>query len=109
MNLFYERRKKVRADLDLIHETDLYKELPRHKRIQFNCQFMLNAREGQYLIKVSRKNKRCYYGEDNLYLRFTYCDGGWLSFGTRKEAQWFTGHEVQEWIKTHKGFTIVKK
>lgn len=110
MNLFYERRKKVRAELDFIHDTEFYKKLSHHEQVKFNCQFMLNAREGDYLIKVSRKNKKYYCGEYNLYVGFSYVGGdGWMSLLNRRRAQWFTGKEAQEWIRNCKGFTIVKK
>ncbi len=109
MKLFKERISKIRQVLDKFHETDAYKEMSHHKQVRVNCDFLKRFRHGDYLIKVSRKNRRNYYGESNLYIGFCYDGGDWFSLMNRRNAQWFTGKEAQEWIRSHKGFTIVRR
>ena len=72
-------------------------------------QFCKDIREGDYLIKVSRKNKRNYCGEDNLYVDYTYTGDGWFVLSARKNAQWFTSKEAADFVKRNKGFSIIKK
>jgi hypothetical protein len=74
-----------------------------------NRNFLKSQRCGDYLIKVSKNNKRNWCGEDQKYIDYTYTQKGWFSLCCRKNAQWFSGVEAQEFIKGKQGFTIVRK
>jgi hypothetical protein len=65
--------------------------------------------EVRYLIKISRKNKRYYCGESNLYVSYVYDDGTWFGAGRRKKAKAFTAKEAADWLRGKKGFSMVKK
>ena len=73
------------------------------------CQFCKDTRVGNYLIKVSRRNKYNYCGERNLYIDYATVGDGWYSLSTRKNAQWFTAKEAYEFVNRNKGFTVVKR
>jgi hypothetical protein len=77
--------------------------------VSSNCKYLKGIREGECLIKVGRNNRMNYHGEANLYIDFTYIRPGWFALSSRKNAQWFTGAEAQEWIRAYKGFTICKR
>ena len=71
--------------------------------------FLRSARYGDYLIKIGKNNKRNWCGSDQQYIDYTYLRSGWFSLSCRKDAQWFSGIEAQEFIKDKRGFTIVKR
>ena len=74
-----------------------------------NRKFMCSVRCGDYLIKVGKNNKKNWCGIDQQYIDYTYLQSGWFALSCRKDAQWFSGIEAQEFIKGKKGFTIVKR
>jgi hypothetical protein len=80
----------------------------RARRIAFS-EFCKGIREGDYLIKVSRKNKLNYCGEDLLYIDYSYTGHGWFALSKRKDAQWFTAKEAHEFVNRNKGFAVVKR
>ena len=110
MSLYKKRIDKVWEKLKEIQKLVVFGNLSPHEKVVHNCRFLLFQREGEYLIKVSRNNKRCYCGDDQMYVDFTYT-GDWFALSNRKEAQWFSGKEAHELITTkfRKGFSIVKK
>ena len=79
------------------------------ERVKTFRQFCKDIREGDYLIKVSRKNERNYCGEDQLYIDYSYTAHGWFVLNTRDNAQWFTAKEAAEFVSRVKGFQVVKK
>lgn len=79
------------------------------ERIKAFRQFSAGLREGDYLIKVSRKNQLNYCGEDQLYIDYSYTATGWFVLDKRKHAQWFTAKEAAEFVSRVKGFQVVKK
>ncbi len=109
MKLFQNRFISIKEPLRILQLTEAYKNFTHSQQVRFNCKFMKDFRDGDYLIKVSRNNRRNYCGESNLYIGFSYDGGDWFTLMNRKNAQWFTGREAQEWIRAHKGFTIVRR
>lgn len=74
-----------------------------------NRAYLKSIREGDYLIKVSKHNRLNWCGMDKQYIDYTYLQSGWFALSCRKNAQWFSGLEAQEFIRGKKGFHIVKK
>lgn len=108
MDTYKNRYKLIRESLDKLHENEDYKKLDRFEQVKFNNKWVMSNRHGLYLIKIARSNKP-FYDRDTMYLSTLYNADGWFSFTKRKYAQWFTGQEVNEFLRTHKGFTAVKR
>lgn len=79
------------------------------ERVRVFNQFCKEQRDGDYLIKVSRKNVVNYCGEENLYIDYTYTADGCFALSSRKNAQWFTAKEAAEFVSRVRGFCVVKK
>lgn len=100
MKLYRERWGKVREEFKEFLKTP-------ESNIRANRRFLLARREGDFLIKTGKNSKQ--HIPHQSYVDFTYNADGWWTGGPRKEAQWFTGKEAHEFIRTHKGFHIVRK
>jgi hypothetical protein len=86
-----------------------YQQMNSWQRVRFNCNFLVERRSGDYLIKQTPKHP-WFVGGDNMYVDFSYVPKqGYLTTSTRKCAAWFTGREAQEFIRGKKGFKIVKR
>lgn len=81
----------------------------RNAPVSENRKILRSARCGDYLIKVGKNNKTNWCGIDQQYIDYTYLQSGWFALSCRKDAQWFSGVEAQEFIKGKKGFAIVKR
>lgn len=108
-NTFKTRIDALWADLKLAQSTIFYNSISLRRQTAFNRQYLKDNREGDYLIKVGKNNKRNWCGENQQYIDYTYSDDGWFALGSRKNAQWFSGKEAHEFITGKKGFAIVKK
>lgn len=99
-NEIYEQRKKFASQLT-------EDGIVGRERVRVFNQFCKEQREGDYLIKVSRKNPVNYCGESNLYIDYTYTATGYLVLSSRRNAQWFTA--AAEFVSRVRGFCVVKK
>lgn len=109
MDIFKDRCKQNWDYLKELQSQNYYKSLSSHEKVNYNRNFLKDVRQGSFLIKISRKNKWNYCGQNSLYIDFTYSADGWFALSSRKNAQWFTAKEAYEFVSKRKGFSVVKK
>lgn len=106
METYKERAAKIWAEMKEIQKTEEFQKLHPWQKTRHNCHFLMSKRVGDYLIKTAKSNSS---GSGVDYIDFSFKWDRWASFSSRKNAQWFTGREVHEFLKSRKGFVAVKK
>lgn len=87
---YHERMDVLHAQLVSTREL---KGIDRHNAVAFNNKFMLDNREGDFIIQI----KDGYWDQlkSNLYIGTCYVRGS-MGLGTRRHAAWFKADEVKE-------------